>query len=145
MLRPFVPEFKPIQYYEIYEKSNDLNGVNNGYKGRFKYGFGKQFNKAQEIAAKNQLKLNQGDALDLFVRDRGFSTMEKVWGGMEFKSQPGVAVERGTLSELVLREQNLLSVQTRVINRCIDRAEDPYVDRKIRESYKKDLVDLEAE
>lgn len=145
MSRPFVAEPKPIRYYEVYERFYDLDGANNAYKGRFEYGFGKQFNQAQEVAAKNRLKLNQGDALDLFVRDRGLATMEKVWGGMDFKSQPSVTVERGTLSELALRGQDLLSVQTRVINRCIERAEDPYLDSNIRELYKKDLIDLETE
>lgn len=144
MSRPFVAEPKPIRYSEVYKTFKDLDGANNAYKGRFEYGFGEQFNQAQEVAAKNRLKLNQTDALDLFVRDRGLPSCQKVWGGLDFKPQPAVAVERGNLSELALRGQDLLSVQTKVINRCIERAEDPYLDSNIRELYKKDLVDLEA-
>ncbi|KAF4448696.1 hypothetical protein F53441_7950 [Fusarium austroafricanum] len=79
---------RPIRYYEVYEKFSDLDGTNKAYKGRFKFGF--------------------GDALDLAMRDKVLGTMTKVWGGMNFEPQPGVPVERGNLSELALRGQNLL-------------------------------------
>ncbi|RSL91140.1 hypothetical protein CEP51_000350 [Fusarium floridanum] len=147
MFRPVVleaPEIKPVQYSELYGGFKDLDGANKALKDRYEYGFGQQFDQAEDIAAKNRLKLNHRDALDLFVRDRGLSTSQKVWGGMDVKPQPGVAVEQGTLSKLALAGQNLLSDQTRVINRCIEKPGDRYLDQKIGEFEKKGVADQEA-
>ncbi|RSL62969.1 hypothetical protein CEP53_004554 [Fusarium sp. AF-6] len=147
MFRPVVleaPEIKPVQYSELYGGFKDLDGANKALKDRYEYGFGQQFNQAEDIAAKNRLKLNHRDALDLFVRDRGLATSQKVWGGMDVKPQPGVAVEQGTLSKLALGGQNLLSDQTRVINRCIEKPGDRYLDQKIGEFDNKGVADQEA-
>ncbi|KAF2003198.1 hypothetical protein P154DRAFT_520156 [Amniculicola lignicola CBS 123094] len=143
MNRPFF-EAKPISYSEVYSKFANLDSVNNKYQGRFRYGFEQGFKTAQDTALRTQLKMNKGDALDLFMDDKAISIEQKVLGGVDTTVAPHVPVESGSLSRLALQGQNILSAQTRIADRCVNKAEDSSLNSKVRKLYKNTLSKVET-
>ncbi|KAH8126919.1 hypothetical protein FP744_10000145 [Trichoderma asperellum] len=140
MLRPWRSgKVEAPNFGERYESLIHVDASNPQMMDQYNQRFSGNFTSARQIVAQNETLMNQGDSLSIYENDRYVPTANKLWVGMNFVPRSGIPSEPGSLSKLATAGKNVLSIQTRIVDRCLSKAEDyqPKLNSGVLKMYQK--------